>query len=184
MIVIKNKRTKIDNIFKDYPDAVICDVTSKGAYKRLSPFYPHGGIPVPFSGTVTSQSVEGIWQGLKVFENEGIDLGCFDNKTMKNLKRTVRTHGRCLGHQKGLGSKSLLGYIEARTLIYVPSYMWMLEHKCQEEIGEFMELLQQGKTLVFLDYDTNEDVEDPAKPLSHASLIKAYLLDSTISIIQ
>ena len=48
MIVIKNKRTKIDNILNEYPDAVICDVTSKGEYKRLSPFYPHGGIPVPF----------------------------------------------------------------------------------------------------------------------------------------
>ena len=35
-------------------------------YKTLSPFYPHGGIPIPFSGSVTSQSVEGIWQGLKV----------------------------------------------------------------------------------------------------------------------
>ena len=127
-----------------------------------------------FSGSVTSQSVEGIWQGLKVFEHEGIDLNCFDNKTMKNLKRTVRTHGRCLGHQKGLGSKTLLGYIEARKLIYVPSYMWMLEHKCQGEIKQFMELIQKGKTIVLLDYDTNEDVENPSKPLSHASLIKSY----------
>ena len=175
MIIIKNKRTKVENILKQYPDAEIFDVTSKGEYKRLSPFYPHGGIPVPFSGTVTSQSVEGLWQGLKVFEHEGIDLGCLDNKTMKNLKRTVRTHGRCLGHQKGLGSKQLLGYIEARRLIYVPSYLWMLEHKCQHEIEQFRQLLAQGKTIVFLDYETNENVDDPSKPLSHASLIKHFL---------
>ena len=32
----------------------------------------------------------------------------------------------------------------------------------------------EGKTIVLLDYDTNADVEDPKKPLSHASLIKAY----------
>ena len=118
MIVIKNKRTKTENILKKYPDAEIFDVTSKGEYKRLSPFYPHGGIPVPFSGTVTSASVEGIWQGLKVFESEGIDFRCFSNRTMKDLKRTVRTHGHCLGHQKGLGSRQLLGYIEARKEIY------------------------------------------------------------------
>ena len=31
------------------------------------------------------------------------------------------------------------------------------------------------KTIVLLDYDTNADVEDATKPLSHASLIKAYV---------
>ena len=175
MIVIKNKRTKTENILKKYPDAEIFDVTSKGEYKRLSPFYPHGGIPVPFSGTVTSASVEGIWQGLKVFESEGIDFRCFSNRTMKDLKRTVRTHGHCLGHQKGLGSRQLLGYIEARKEIYVPSYYWMLEHKCQREIQHFIDLLRAGKTIVLLDYDTNGDIEDPSKPLSHASLIKRYI---------
>ena len=95
---------------------------------------------------------------------------------MKGLKRTVRTHGRCLGHQKGLGSRQLLGYIDARKQIYVPSYNWMLENKCQKELEYFQQLLEAGKTIVFLDYDTNEDIENPAKPLSHASLIKKYLL--------
>jgi hypothetical protein len=175
MIIIKNKKCKIENILKQYPDAEIIDVTSKGEYKTLSPFYPHGGIPIPFSGTVTGQSVEGIWQGLKVFEHEGIDFSCFENKTMKNLKRTVRTHGKCLGHQKGLGSKQLLGYLTARRDIYVPTYNWMLEHKCQKELQEFKELLEAGKTIVFLDYNTNENVFDPSSPLSHASLIKQYL---------
>ena len=31
------------------------------------------------------------------------------------------------------------------------------------------------KTIVLLDYDTNPDVENTKKPLSHASLIKAYV---------
>ena len=176
MIIIKSKRAKIEYIRKEYPDALIFDVTSKGEYKTLSPFYPHGGIPVPFSGTVTSACVEGIWQGLKVFQDEGIDFSCFTNRTMKDLKRTVRKHGRCLGHQKGLGSRTLLEYIEARKQIYVPSYNWMLEHKCKKELDYFLSLLKQGKTIIFLDYNTNEDVEDYSKPLSHASLIKAYLL--------
>lgn len=176
MIIIKSKRTKKENISEEYPDALIFDVTSKGEYKTLSPFYPHGGIPVPFSGTVTSACVEGIWQGLKVFQDEGIDFSCFTNRTMKDLKRTVRKHGRCLGHQKGLGSRTLLEYIEARKQIYVPSYNWMLEHKCKKELDYFLSLLKQGKTIIFLDYNTNEDVEDYSKPLSHASLIKAYLL--------
>lgn len=40
MIIIKNKRCKLENIRKEYPGAIIFDVTSKGALKTLSPFYP------------------------------------------------------------------------------------------------------------------------------------------------
>jgi hypothetical protein len=141
---------------------------------ELSPFYPHGGIPVPFSEGVTSMSVEGIWQGLKVFEAYGIDKSSFRNDTMKDLKRTVRTLGRCLGHQKGVNSTELLGYIEARKQIYVPAYFWMLENKCAKVV-ETIAKLSKEKTVVLLDYDTNENIEDPSKPLSHASLIKAYI---------
>ena len=51
MIVIESKRRKRENILKKYPDAVIADVTSHATdgLVKLSPFYPHGGIPLPFS---------------------------------------------------------------------------------------------------------------------------------------
>lgn len=109
MIVIKNKRCKRENILKEYPDAIIFDVTSKGAMKQMSPFYPHGHIPVPGMDGMFSASVEGIWQGLKVFEGEGIDRTRFSNKTMLNMKRTCRTYGRCLGH---MYRGELMDYIE------------------------------------------------------------------------
>lgn len=78
--------------------------------KQMSPFYPHGHIPVPGMEGAFSASVEGIWQGLKVFEGEGIDRTRFANKTMLNLKRTCRTHGCCLGH---MYNGELMEYIEA-----------------------------------------------------------------------
>ena len=104
MIIIESKRKKIENILKKYPDAVVADVTSqaKDGLVRLSPFYPHGDIPVPFSEGYTAACVEGVWQGLKVFEDEDIDISMFSNDTMKNIKRTVRKHGRVLGHRKGV----------------------------------------------------------------------------------
>ena len=34
MIIIKNKRCKLENICKEYPGAIIFDVTSKGALKH------------------------------------------------------------------------------------------------------------------------------------------------------
>ena len=42
-------------------------------------------------------------------------------------------------------------------------------------IERLREVSNSGKTIVLLDYDTNEDVENAKKPLSHASLIKAYV---------
>ena len=109
MIIVESKRKIIENILKKYPEAIIAYVTSnaKGGLVKLSPFYPHGGIPLPFSDGVDAECVKGIWQGLKVFENEGIDRDMLRNNTMKNIKRTVRTHGRVLGHHKGVYSSEI-----------------------------------------------------------------------------
>ena len=175
MITIESKRKKSENILKKYPGAIIADVTSqaKDGLVRLSPFYPHGGIPVPFSEGYTATCVEGIWQGLKVFENEDIDISMFLNDTMKGIKRTVRKHGRVLGHRKGVHGTEILGYVEAKHQIYIPAYRWMLEHRAMDII-ERLRKASETKTIVLLDYNTCCNVDDETKPLSHAYLVKAY----------
>ena len=47
MIIIESKRKKPETILKQYPDAILADVTSsaKDGLVKMSPFYPHGGIP-------------------------------------------------------------------------------------------------------------------------------------------
>lgn len=176
MIIIESKRKKPETILKQYPDAILADVTSgaKDGLVKLSPFYPHGGIPVPFSEGYTATCVEAIWQGLKVFEGCDVDVQMFQNDTMKNIKRTVRRFGKPLGHRKGVHGTELLGYIEARKQIYIPTYKWVLENKVAFIIDRLREA-SKTKTIVLLDYDTNADVENAKKPLSHASLIKAYV---------
>lgn len=175
MIVIESKRRKRENILKKYSDAVIADVTSQATdgLVRLSPFYPHGGIPVPFSEGYTAMCVEAIWQGLKVFETADVDVNMFANDTMKNIKRTVRRFGKPLGHRKGVKGTELLGYIEARKQIYLPAYKWVLENKVANIIERLREA-SKTKTIVLLDYTTNCDIDNPKTPLSHAFLIKAY----------
>ena len=175
MIIIESKRKKPATILKKYPNAILADVTSgaKDGLIKLSPFYPHGGIPVPFSEGYTATCVEAVWQGLKVFEGSDVDTSLFTNGTMKGLKRTVRKYGKPLGHRKGVNGSELLGYIEARKQIYIPTYKWVLEHKVADIIERLREA-SKTKTIVLLDYDTNADVEDAKKSLSHASLIKAY----------
>lgn len=175
-IVIESRRRKLEILQSNYVDAHIIDVTSKAEmpWVKFSPFYPHGDIPVPFTPDQMAQSVEGIWQGLKVFETEDVDTQRFEITTMKGLKRTVRKYGMVSGHRNGVNGDTLLSYREARYLIYLPIYRFVLDNHLQDEIAQLRARTQSG-TLVLLDYETNTDIDNLAKPLSHAGLIKHYL---------
>lgn len=171
-IIVESKKKKLENIQKAYPGAQIIDVTSKGSlpFLKFSPFFPVGHIPIPFTEGVLAESVEGVWQGLKVFEKHDIDVSKFKVVDMKGLKRTVRSFGIPKGHRKGVEGTELLDYITARKLIYIPTYTWVLENKLNEELLKLKEIALE-QTLVLLDYEINCDIENPRKPLSHASLI-------------
>ena len=166
MIIIESKKKTLESLKAQYPDAMIIDVTShaQDEFVKFSPFYPNGGIPVPFTDDI-AVSVEGIWQGLKVFEDADVDTSFFSKRDM---------YGPCLGHRKGVHGEELLGYIEARKLIYLPCYKWILENKLQKLVAA-VRIISKNKPVVLLDYNTNPDVNNPKKPLSHASLIKAYI---------
>ena len=175
MIIIESKRKSLESLKEKYPDAMIIDVTSKAQdeFVKFSPLYPNGGIPVPFSEGI-AVSVEGIWQGLKVFKEADVDTSFFSRRDMKSLNRTVRKYGPCLGHRKGVHGEELLGYIEARKLIFLPCYKWVLENKLQKLVAA-VRIISKNKPVVLLDYNTNPDVSNPKSELSHASLIKAYI---------
>ncbi|MBW4623028.1 MAG: hypothetical protein KME17_27170 [Cyanosarcina radialis HA8281-LM2] len=175
-IIVQSRRRSIEKLHQEFPSATVIDVTSCGEepWVKFSPFYPHGGIPVPFSPGYTSQTVEGIWQGLKVFESEDINFGTMQITNMKNLKRTVRKYGKCWGHRAGIQGEQLLSYLAARILIYLPTYRWVLENRLRELVAQLKQLAQT-ETVVLLDYETNADVENLKKPLSHAQLVKLYI---------
>ncbi len=176
MIYVESKRKSIETLKKKYPSSLILDVTSKGQepWVRISPFFPHGNIPIPFSPGFFSLSVEGIWQGLKVFENSDIDRSKFGVKDMKGIKRTVKKNGRPLGHRKGVEGTELLDYITARREIYLRAYGWVLDNKALPVIEMIREEAMQ-RDVVLLDYDTNGDINNTKKPLSHAALVKRYM---------
>ncbi|MER5864720.1 hypothetical protein [Kitasatospora sp. NPDC002040] len=172
-IRLAGRRRSPASLAAAFPGAEIIDVTSRAAdpWVRLSPFYPHGGLPVPYADGLTSQSVEGVWQAFKVFEHADIDLGKLDITTMKGLKRTVRRYGPVRGHRAGPHGEQLLSYETARRRIYLPTYRWMLEHRA----ADLVERLRGRPDVVLLDYTTNGDVTDPSSPLSHAALIQLHL---------
>ncbi|MFD0533143.1 DUF6939 family protein [Actinomadura luteofluorescens] len=175
-IHLASRRRTVASLTAEFPGAQIIDTTSKAMepWVRLSPFYPHGGIPVPFCDGVTAQSVEGIWQALKVFEHADIDPAKLQVTTMRGLKRTVRRHGPVRGHRAGLDSDRLLDYVTARRLIYLPSYRWVLDHRVTDLLERLRQLSDRAE-VVLLDYTTNGDLTDVTKPLSHAALIRQYI---------
>ena len=175
-IHVVSRRSNVTKLRERFPAATIVDVTSRGPepWVKFSPFYPLGGIPVPFTDGRTAQSVEGIWQALKVFETADVDERKLDVTSMRGLKRTVRKHGTCLGHRRGLHGDELLGYLEARRLIYLPVYAWVLQHRLSSELEELATQARSGD-LVLLDYETNTDVTNLSRPLSHAGLVAKRL---------
>lgn len=179
MIFVDNKKRKLEHIQKEYPQAFIIDVTSSSTLhsgRILSPFYPHGNIPIPFTPGLIATCVEAVWQGLKVFEHYGVDFSTFRNNTQKDLKRTIRKYGKLLGHAKGAYNTELLGYFDARMHIYLPTYKWVLENvpSVQHVVSRIKEQSQLSD-IVLLDYNTNIEFCDISKPLSHAGLIKLYI---------
>ncbi|MFC5750447.1 DUF6939 family protein [Actinomadura rugatobispora] len=175
-IHVASRRRARASIEAAHPGALIVDVTSRAEepWVRLSPFYPHGGIPVPFTPGVTSWSVEGIWQALKVFADEDVDPGRLAITSMKGIKRTVRKYGEVRGHRRGLAGAELLPYERARREIYLPSYRWVLEHRAADLVAELARLGSEGD-VVLLDYGTNGDVGDLSSPLSHAALVRRHI---------
>jgi hypothetical protein len=175
-IVVESKRKSHETITQAYPNARILDVTSRGSqpWVKFSPFYPHGNIPVPLSPGFTAASVEGIWQGLKVFAHADIDVTAFTNTRMTGLKRTARTYGSVQGHRAGVNGTTLLSYTDARYEIYLPAYRWVLEHCLQAELKQLQDM-HQSQTVILLDYETNGNIKNLTRPLSHAALIVKYL---------
>jgi hypothetical protein len=71
---------------------------------------------------------------------------------------------------------TLLEYVEARRLIYVPSYQWVLRQRLAPEL-EVLRKQAAQRTMVLLDYETNADILDVRRPLSHASLVARQIED-------
>jgi hypothetical protein len=180
-IVVASRRRSSASVEAAHPGATVLDVTSRGSepWVRLSPFYPHGGIPVPLSPGRTARSVEGIWQALKVFEGADVDPTRLTVGAMRGLKRTVRANGPVRGHRAGLDGAELLPYVTARRLIYLPAHRWMLEHRASDLVARLRETAAR-QTVVLLDAvpinrAINGDVTDVRTPLSHAALVRAYV---------
>jgi len=128
---------------------------------ELSPFIAYGNIPVPGQKRMCSDSVEGIWQGLKIIKGK-TDFSYFRGKGRKRK-------GKPSGHLYGT---KILGIIQARKKIYVPAFTFMWKHRIDPVLKTL--LVQRALHDIpqyFLDVDTNPDINRPGSPYAHSSCI-------------
>ena len=150
------------------PDgSAVFDVSSYAdpPFCTLSPMWVHGDIPVSGMPGTVSDTVEGVWQGLKVIRG----------KTAPRYFRGpgAKRGGKPSGHQFGT---KLLGIVEARRKIYVPTYEWMLENCIDPAVIDgFIAAAFAGVTQHFHDLADNGDINDASQPLAHAAVLAQYL---------
>jgi hypothetical protein len=147
--------------------SIVYDVSSYGdaPYCTLSPMWVHGGIPVPGSPGQTSDTVEGIWQGLKIIRGKTAPR-YFNGPGQKR-------GGKPSGHQYG---KKLLPIVEARLKIYRVAYEWMLENRADPTLIErFLTQARDGVPQYFHDVGSNGNINDADQPLAHAAVLVQYL---------
>lgn len=173
VIVLSRKKKKvIETLCKN--GHIIIDVTSKSpdlTFVKLSPYYVwQEGLSIGDDGACIGYSVEAIWQGLKVFQNEGIDNHMITTKNIKQIKKRNATasRGSIIGHR--FNSK-IYSYIDARKELYIPLYKYMLKRYLTKEIELLCGLVKEDNNIVLLDYYENGDIENVKHPLSHASII-------------
>lgn len=147
--------------------SAVFDVSSYAdpPYRLLSPMWVHGGIPVPGTAGTVSDTVEGVWQGLKVIRG----------KTAPRFFHGpgAKRGGKPSGHRFGA---KLLGIVEARRKIYIPAYEWMLDHCISRDLFEpFTMAAFAGVPQFFHDLADNGDINDSSQPLAHAAVLVQYL---------
>ena len=95
---------------------------AKDGLVRLSPFYPHGGIPVPFSQGYTATCVEAVWQEFDEAESKcskncnyikvakALHINDFENDVIKKLVNTIGHTTNFQRHIHSLLRKGLIAY--------------------------------------------------------------------------
>ncbi len=135
-------------------------------YNILSPWsYDKSyAIPVPGNEELRAESVEGIWQGLKVIGGK-TEPSLF---TGKPKKRKGRPEGHLFGRE-------LLGYIESRKRIFVPAYIYHAVNNALPQVKEDLEDALRRDDVLLYDTHSNDDINNKEGPLSHASTLVKLL---------
>lgn len=171
MIKLEMVNKKEKHGLKYNSNAIIIDIT-KGIFKKLNPYYRYGDIPVSFTPNLFAMSLASMWQALKVYEKEGVNLSILKESHVNKVCRDNNL-GELKGYNRGAYGHVIYDEMEARKQIYVPTYKWILDYKANDLIN-FIRTQSEKKEVVILDKYIGSDIFNVNQPISNAYLIKAY----------
>jgi hypothetical protein len=157
------RRDQISQLHQSNPSAIFYNTSTRAPLaedldyvrdaSQFSPFNPYGRIPVPKT-SYTSDSVEGVWQGLKIIKGR-VDESYFKGKGRKR-------QGQPTGHKYG---DKKLGYVQARNKIFLPTYKFMVDNRIpKEDLVDIRNCALMGSPQYFFDVDDNPDIHNTNTP--------------------
>jgi len=157
----------------DVSDVDVIDMrfNARQPYCRLNFDYQHGQIPVPGLRGMYAESVTGILEGLRLVGPTGrpgkVNCGYFVGA---GRPRPLKTGQWCSGYSyKGRA----VNLAEARRLLIIPSYQWVLANKVQAVVAKISKLARVRAVGLYDGYGS-ADLHVDAR-LSAAAVLTAYL---------
>ncbi|OGT29782.1 MAG: hypothetical protein A3E87_05470 [Gammaproteobacteria bacterium RIFCSPHIGHO2_12_FULL_35_23] len=146
-------------------------------FRTFNPFYTWEKPVIPVPGTNKhSKSIEGIWQGCKLVHNK-FDYDQFNSLPFKRPSEKDRDLDISYSYKDSIFSyeEEIINLIEARYLIYLISYLYLLNELISEELlYNIASVINHGKHVLFFDWDSNFDINDSSSSFSHSAILAAW----------
>lgn len=155
-----------------YKDGPLC----MKRFERMNPFYynAENKIPVPGQAGLTAQSVESVWQGLKIVDGL-TEFAMFGQAPWKRPPDNERGDGYKYEESVFLYGNLTLNLLLARFLIYLPAYLYVLHNVVEDNIiDEINTALDEGRDVCFYDWDCNMLINDIKSSFSHSAILASF----------
>lgn len=158
-------------------DSADCAGESSRRFRWFNPFNMLASSEIPVPGTGRwARSVESVWQGLKLVDGK-TEFAMFDSVPRKRPSDEDRRRDPHYDYSAStfLFGTDVVDLVTARYLIYIPTYLYLLEHIVPDELVETIAAcMTEGRTVLFFDWDSNFDIEDASSSFSHSALLAAW----------
>lgn len=170
-------------------DTLLVD-SYNGAAINMDPFvyfnpfhtFPKPQIPVPGSPRLLSLSIEGIWQGTKYINGE-TDLLQLNTIPYKRPAEQQRKIDKSFDYSatQFIYDNTIINHVEARFMIYLLAYLYLLNVIIPDELVVYIkQLITDGKSVIFCDWDENFDITNVSESFSHSTILASWFRNTLV----
>ncbi|MFJ8047979.1 DUF6939 family protein [Streptomyces luteogriseus] len=145
-------------------------------FRTMNPYHRDRSWRIPVPGTeLTSESVESVWQGLKLVDGETCLPMFRQDPAARPLGEIRRRPGYDYAASVFQYGEVVLDLFAARMLIYLPTYLHLLDRLADDSAVTVIErALRSGRDVLFYDWDANMEPGCTEDSWSHSSILAAW----------